>query len=104
MTTTKPKAAAAARIGAALAARKRRELLGLLRPCFARVEPWLQAGKYVAAVASDVPKRNGWTIAQRAGTGRRPAVALTYLRRARPGHPAQMIVAAERPCRNSPCR
>jgi SRSO17 transposase len=67
VTTTKPKAAAAARIGAALAARKRGELLGLLRPCFARVEPWLQAGKYVAAVASGVPRRNGWTIAQQAG-------------------------------------
>jgi DDE superfamily endonuclease len=67
VTTTKPKAAAAARIGAALAARKRGELLALLRPCFSRVEPWLQAGKYVAAVASDVPKRNGWTIAQQAG-------------------------------------
>jgi len=50
-----------------LAARKRGELLGLLRPCFARVEPWLQAGKYVAAVASDLPARNGWTIAQQAG-------------------------------------
>ena len=67
VTTTKPKAAAAARIGAALAVRKRGELLGQLRPCFSRVEPWLQAGKYVAAVASDVPRRNGWTIAQRAG-------------------------------------
>jgi SRSO17 transposase len=31
------------------------------------VEPWLQAGKYVAAIASDLPKRNGWTIAQQAG-------------------------------------
>jgi SRSO17 transposase len=67
VTTTKPKAAAAARIGAALAGRKRRELLGLLRPCFARVEPWLQAGKYIGAVASDLPRRNGWTIAQQAG-------------------------------------
>jgi SRSO17 transposase len=67
VTTTKPKAAAAARIGAALAARKRRELLGLLRPCFARVEPWLQAGRYIGAVASDLPTRNGWTIAQQAG-------------------------------------
>ena len=67
MTTTKPKAAAAARIGGALAARKRSELLALLRPCFARVGPWLQAGKYVAAVASGTPKRNGWTIAQQAG-------------------------------------
>jgi SRSO17 transposase len=67
VTTTKPKAAAAARIGAALAARKRSELLGLLRPCFPRVEPWLQAARYVAAVASNVPRRNGWTIAQQAG-------------------------------------
>ena len=50
-----------------MAARKRGELLGLLRPCFARVEPWLQAGKYVAALASDLPKRNGWTIGQQAG-------------------------------------
>jgi SRSO17 transposase len=39
----------------------------LLRPCFARTEPWLQAGKYVAAVMSDLPKRNGWTLAERAG-------------------------------------
>ena len=45
----------------------RGELLGGLRPCFARVEPWLQAGRYVAAVASDLPKRNGWTLAERAG-------------------------------------
>jgi len=65
--TTKPKAAAAARIGAALAARKRVELLGLLRPCFVRPEPWVQAGKYVGALVSDLPKRNGWTIAQRVG-------------------------------------
>jgi SRSO17 transposase len=39
----------------------------LLRPCFVRVEPWLQAGKYAAAVMSDVCKRNGWTLAERAG-------------------------------------
>ena len=67
MKTTKPKAAAAARIGAALARRKRVELLELLRPCFARVEPWPQAGKYAAAVMSQVPERNGWTIAAHAG-------------------------------------
>jgi SRSO17 transposase len=82
VTTTKPKAAAAARIGAALAARKRDELLRLLRPCFARVEPWLQAGKYVAALASDLPKRNGWTIAQQAGD-RTPQRAQRLLNRAR---------------------
>ncbi len=67
MRTTKPKAAAAARIGAALARRKRAELLDLLRPCFARTEPWLQAGKYAAAVMSQIPRRNGWTIAAQAG-------------------------------------
>jgi SRSO17 transposase len=65
--TTESKAAAAARIGAALGRRKRAELLGLLRPCFARTEPWLQAGKYAAAVMSDLRRRNGWTIAERSG-------------------------------------
>jgi hypothetical protein len=51
---------------ARLGARKRWELLCLLRPCFARPEPWLQAGKYVSALASDLRKRNGWTIAEHA--------------------------------------
>ena len=67
MKTTESKAAAAARIGAGLGRRKRAELLELLRPCFARVEPWLQAGKYAAALMSDLPRRNGWTLAERAG-------------------------------------
>jgi len=31
------------------------------------VEPWLQAGKYVSAVASGMARRNGWTIAEQAG-------------------------------------
>jgi DDE superfamily endonuclease len=65
--TTKSGAAAAARIGAQLAARKRGELLGLLRRCFARTEPWLQAGKYVCALAGGLARRNGWTIAEHAG-------------------------------------
>jgi SRSO17 transposase len=65
--TTESKAAAAARIGAALGRRKRAELLGLLRPCFVRTEPWLQAGKYAAAVMCDLRRRNGWTISERAG-------------------------------------
>ncbi len=65
--TTESKAAAAASIGAGLARRKRAELLGALRWCFVRAEPWLQAGKYVAALVSELPKRNGWTIAQYAG-------------------------------------
>ena len=50
-----------------MAAGKRGELLGLLRPCFVRPGSWLQAGKYVTALVSELPKRNGWTIAQRAG-------------------------------------
>jgi SRSO17 transposase len=65
--TTQSKAAAAARIGAGLGRRKRAEPLELLRPCFARVEAWLQAGKYTAALMSDLPRRNGWTLAERAG-------------------------------------
>jgi SRSO17 transposase len=65
--TTESKAAAAARISAGLGRRKRAELLELLRPCFARVEPWLQAGRYAAALMGDLPRRNGWTLAERAG-------------------------------------
>jgi SRSO17 transposase len=65
--TTKPEAAAAVRIGARLAARERGELLGLLRPCFARTGPWLQAGKYLCALAGGLARRNGWTIAEHAG-------------------------------------
>jgi SRSO17 transposase len=41
--------------------------MGRLRACFARTETWQQAGKYVSALVSEVPKRNGWTIAQHAG-------------------------------------
>ena len=33
--------------------------------------PWLQAGKYAAAVMSDLRRWNGWTIAERKGTARR---------------------------------
>jgi SRSO17 transposase len=67
VTNTKSEAAAAVRIGAGLALRKRAELLELLRPCFARTEAWLQAGKYAAAVMSELPERNGWSIARHAG-------------------------------------
>ena len=67
MTSTRSEAAAAVSIGAGLALRKRAELLGLLRPCFARTEPWLQAGKYVSALASELPRVNGWSIARHGG-------------------------------------
>jgi SRSO17 transposase len=65
--TTESKAAAAVRVGAGTALRERGRLLESLRPCFARVQVWLQAGKYVAAVMSDLPERNGWAIARHAG-------------------------------------
>jgi len=65
--SSKSEAAAAVRIGAGLALRRRNELLALLRPCFARTEPWLQAGKYATAVMSELPERNGWSIARHAG-------------------------------------
>src|SRR5258708_1126394 len=65
--TTKPKAAAAVRVGAGLGQQQRVELAGLQPVCFARVEPWLQARKYVSAVASGLARRNGWTIAEQAG-------------------------------------
>ena len=67
MRTNESKAAAAASIGAGLAGRKRTELLAALRSCFARAEAWLQAGKYVGALVSGLPRRNGWTIAEHAG-------------------------------------
>ncbi len=41
--------------------------MGALRGCFAGTETWQQAGKYVAALVSELPRRNGWTIAQHAG-------------------------------------
>ncbi len=67
MTSTESEAVAAASISAGLALRKRNELLGLLRPCFAPPEPWLQAGKYVSALVSELPRVNGWSIARRGG-------------------------------------
>jgi SRSO17 transposase len=46
---------------------ERSALLGLLRGCFVRTQTWLQAGKYVSALASDLPSRNGWSVAEHAG-------------------------------------
>jgi hypothetical protein len=67
VTKTGSKAAADVRVGTELAQRKRAELLDLLRPCFARVEPWAQAGKYVGALAGDLRRCNGWSIAEHLG-------------------------------------
>jgi hypothetical protein len=38
-----------------------------LRPCCARTQTWQQAGKYVSALASELPSRNGWSIAEQCG-------------------------------------
>lgn len=38
-----------------------------LRPCFIRVQPFEQAGKYLAGLISDLPRKNSWTIAEHAG-------------------------------------
>jgi SRSO17 transposase len=46
---------------------ERGRLLEALRPCFARTQVWLQAGKYLSALMSDLPERNGWSIARFCG-------------------------------------
>jgi SRSO17 transposase len=43
------------------------EVHGRMEPCFGRVEPFVQAGKYMAGLVSDLPRKNGWTIAEHAG-------------------------------------
>ena len=55
--------------------------MGLLRSCFARTQTWLQAGKYVNALVSDLPSRNGWTVAEMA-CDRSPARMQRLLNRA----------------------
>jgi SRSO17 transposase len=79
--TNEDKAAADARIGARRALRERSALMGLVRSCFARTQTWLQAGKYLNALVSDLPSRNGWTIGEQAGD-RSPAKAQRLLNRA----------------------
>ena len=49
-----------------LARANRDELLGRIAPVFGRREPRLQAGKYVDGLLSDLPRKNGWTLAERA--------------------------------------
>jgi len=55
--------------------------MGLLRSCFARTQTWLLAGKYLNALVSDLPTRNGWTIGEQAGD-RSPARVQRLLNRA----------------------
>ena len=44
--------------------------MSALRGCFARTQTWQQAGKYISALVSDLPRRNGWTMAEHAGDQR----------------------------------
>ena len=53
-------AAASARVN-------RDELLGRLAGVFGRREPRLQAGRYVDGLIGDTPRKNGWSLAERAG-------------------------------------
>ena len=61
--------------------RERSALTGLLRSCFARTQTWLQAGKYVSALASELPSANGWSVAEHAGD-RTPGRSQRLLNRA----------------------
>lgn len=63
-------AAAAAIVEGELAVSNLAELRGRLGSYFARVEPHAQAGKYVAALLSELPRKNGWSIAEHAGDAR----------------------------------
>jgi hypothetical protein len=68
-------------LGARRAVRERFALTGLLRSCFARTQTWLEAGKYVSALVSDLPSRNGWSVAEHAGD-RTPGKSQRLLNRA----------------------
>jgi SRSO17 transposase len=45
----------------------RADLLERLAGVFARCEVWAQAGKYIDGLASDLVRKNGWTLAEQAG-------------------------------------
>lgn len=60
-------AAAAVIVEGDLAVSNLAELHGRLRPCFGRVEPFQHAEKYLAALMSDLPRKNGRSIAEHAG-------------------------------------
>jgi SRSO17 transposase len=68
MRTTDLEAAAASTVEeAALACGKLDELMSGLAGCFARVEPRREARKYITGLASDLPRKNCWALAEHAG-------------------------------------
>jgi hypothetical protein len=64
---TEYETAAACMVAAELAGQCQDELLARVGVVFARREPRLQAGKYVRALTADLPRKNGWQIAEWAG-------------------------------------
>jgi SRSO17 transposase len=60
-------AAAAAMVEGARAVVNLAEVHDRFRCCFARVGPFTQVKKYMAGLMSDLPRKNGWTIAEHAG-------------------------------------
>jgi SRSO17 transposase len=52
---------------AELAQANRADLLGRMAGAFSRREPRLQAGKYIEGLLSDLPAKNGWSLAEAAG-------------------------------------
>jgi SRSO17 transposase len=68
VTTTDLEAAAASTVEEALlACGKLDELMGGLAGCFGRVEPRREARKYITGLISDLPRKNCWALAERAG-------------------------------------
>lgn len=67
MKNDKSGAAAAAIVEGRRAWANLAELHGRLGPLFARSEPREQAGKYIEALLGDVPRKNGWQIAEYVG-------------------------------------
>lgn len=67
MTQDDLEAAAAVIVEGELVGQNLVELHGRLGPCFGRVEPFRQAGKYITGLLSDLPRKNAWTIAEHAG-------------------------------------
>lgn len=52
---------------AELARERRADLLERLAGCFARRKVATQAGKYINGLIADLPRKNGWTLAEHAG-------------------------------------
>ena len=93
--------AAEAIVEAALARENFAELHGRLGPAFGRVEPFRQAGKDIAGLMSDVPRKNGWTLAGHAGDRRPDAMQRLLNHASRDAFAAMTVIrrfVAERLC------